>query len=157
MSLNSLTSQPSLDRRSFVRRNAIPDFSSGHAHFWERATLSRRSFLKAAGTTMAVGLALPSTVRASSQTLPNPIPGGLDLLGNGHIFHIYLPGTAPELSTITDFNGVLCAADVQGTWTGGGVVPPPNTPLLFDADMRVMTGEYVGRDGRYRQGSFVLV
>jgi hypothetical protein len=157
MSLKSLASQPLLDRQSFVRRNATPDFSSGHAHFWERAALSRRSFLKAAGTTLAVGLALPSTVRASSQTLPNPIPGGLDLLGNGQIFHFYLPGTAPELSTITDFNGVLGAADVQGTWTGDGVTPPPNTPLLFDADMRFMSGEYIGRDGRHRQGAFALV
>ncbi len=157
MSLKSLASQPLIDRQSFVRRNTTPEFPSGHAHFWERAALSRRSFLKAAGTTLAVGLALPSPVRAASQTLPNPIPGGLDLLGNGQIFHVYLPGTAPELSTITDFNGVLGAADVQGTWTGDGVTPPPNTPLLFDADIRFMSGEYIGRDGRHRQGAFVLV
>ena len=157
MTLKSLASQPLLDRHSFVRRNTTSKFSSGHAHFWERAALSRRSFLKAAGTTLAVGLALPSTVRATSQTLPNPIPGGLDLLGNGQIFHVYLPGSAPELSTITDFNGVLGAADVQGTWTGGGVIPPPNTPLLFDADIRFMSGEYIGRDGRHRQGAFAFV
>jgi len=157
MSLMSLGLQPLVDRQSLVRRNTTSGFSPGHSHFWTRAALTRRNFLKAAGTTLAAGLAIPSIARASSQTLPNPIPGGLDLLGNGHIFHIYLPGTAPELSTITDFNGVLCAADVQGTWTGDGVTPPPNTPLLFDADMRVMTGEYIGRDGRHRQGSFVLV
>jgi len=157
MSLKSLASQPLLYRNSFVRQSTTSKFSSGHAHFWERASLSRRSFLKAAGTTLAVGLALPSTVRASSQTLPNPIPGGLDLLGNGQIFHVYLPGSAPELSTITDFNGVLGAADVQGTWTGGDFTPPPNTPLVFDADMRFMSGEYIGRDGRHRQGAFALV
>jgi len=157
MSLKSLASQPLPDRQSFVSRNTTSGLSAGHSHFWARAAHTRRNFLKAAGTALAAGLAIPSIVRASAQTLPNPIPGGLDLLGNGQIFHVFLPGSAPELSTITDFNGVLCAADVQGTWTGGGVTPPPNTPLLFDADMRVMTGEYIGRDGRHRQGSFVLV
>ena len=157
MSLKSLTSQPILAPQSLVLPSTTSEFSSGHAHFWERAARSRRSFLKAAGTTLAVGLALPSSIRAGSHSLPNPIPGGLDLLGNGQIFHVYLPGTAPELSTITDFNGVLGAADVQGTWTGGGVTPPPDTPLLFDADMRFMSGEYIGRDGRHGQGTFVLV
>jgi hypothetical protein len=89
-----------------------------------------RSFLQA-GATLAAGLAIPPMLRASpEQALPNPIPGGLDLLGNGHIFHVYLPGTAPELSTITDFNGVLGATEVLGSWSGGGVTPTADTPVL---------------------------
>jgi hypothetical protein len=105
---------------------------------------------------LAAGLALPSIVRASLDSLPNPIPGGLDLLGNGHIFHVFLPG-ASELSTITDFNGVLGATEVLGTWSGGGAVPPAGQPLVFDADMRFMAGEYIARDGRHRQGVFAFV
>src|SRR5882762_1177214 len=120
--------------------------SRGHAHFWRRASaLSRRNFLQA-GATLAAGLALPLPLRSSqAASLPNPIPGGLDLLGNGHIFHVYLPGTAPELATITDFNGVLGATDILGSWSGGGVTPPADTPLVFDADVRFMDGEYIGR------------
>jgi len=132
--------------------------SRGHAHFWRRAAaVSRRNFLQA-GATLAAGLALPLPLRASRDVaLPNPIPGGLDLLGNGHIFHVFLPGTSPELATITDFNGVLGATDVLGSWTAEGFTPPPNTPLVFDADMRFMSGEYIGRDGRHHQGNFAFV
>src|SRR2546429_1927743 len=50
-----------------------------------------------AGATLAAGLAIPPMLRASAEhSLPNPIPGGLDLLGNGHIFHVYLPGRSEE-------------------------------------------------------------
>lgn len=132
--------------------------SCGHSHFWRRAAaVSRRNFLQA-GATLAAGLALPLPLRASSDaSLPNHIPGGLDILGNGTIFHFFLPGTSPELATITDFNGVLAATDVLGTWTAEGFTPPPDTPLPFDADMRFMSGEYIGRDGRHHQGNFAFV
>jgi hypothetical protein len=132
--------------------------SRGHSHFWRRAAVvSRRNFLQA-GAALAAGLAIPLTLPASPEVaLPNPIPGGLDLLGNGHTFHVFLPGTSPELATITDFNGALGATDVLGSWIGEGVKPPPNTPLIFDADMRFMSGEYIGRDGRHHQGSFAFV
>ncbi len=132
--------------------------SRGHAHFWRRAAaVSRRNFLQA-GAALAAGLALPLPLRASPDVaLPNPIPGGLDLLGNGKIFHVFLPGTSPELATITDFNGVLGATDVLGSWAAEGFTPPPNTPLIFDADMRFMSGEYIGRDARHHQGTFAFV
>ena len=78
-------------------------------------------------------------------------------LGNGQIFHVYLPGTAPELATITDFNGVLAATEILGSWSGGGVTPPADTPLVFDADVRFMDGEYIGRDSRHHQGTFAFV
>jgi hypothetical protein len=143
------------DLQRYIRRGTT---SRGHDHFWQRArAFSRRNFLQA-GATLAAGLAVPLTLPASPQVaLPNPIPGGLDLLSNGHIFHVFLPGTSPELATITDFNGVLGAADVLGSWTGEGVTPPPNTPLIFDSDMRFMSGEYIGRDGKHHQGTFAFV
>src|SRR5438874_2361446 len=109
MSLQLLASQPTLERQQMDRQSKPLQRAFGHAHFWERAAHSRRGFLQAVAT-LAAGLAIPPMLRASVEhPLPNPIPGGLDLLGNGHIFHVYLPGTAPELATITDFNGVLGA------------------------------------------------
>src|SRR6266478_9776661 len=158
MGLRLLAASPILDRQQLVRERKPLGRGHGHAHFWQRAAAhSRRGFLQA-GATLAAGLAIPSMLRASVEhPLPNPIPGGLDLLGNGHIFHVYLPGTSPELATITDFNGVLGATDVLGSWTAEGFTPPPNTPLIFDADMRFMSGEYIGRDGRHHQGNFAFV
>ena|SRR6266567_2646046 len=139
-------------------RKEAPGKRHGHAHFWQRAAAhSRRGFLQA-GATLAAGLAIPSTLRASVEhSLPNPIPGGLDLLGNGHIFHVYLPGTSPELATVTDFNGVLGATEILGDWSGGGVTATADTPLVFDADVRFMDGEYIGRDGHHDQGTFAFV
>ena len=149
MSLRLLASQPILERQQMGLQSKPLERAFGHAHFWERAAHSRRGFLQA-GATLGAGLAIPRMLHASGvQALPNPIPGGLDLLGNGQIFHVYLPGTAPELSTITDFNGVLGATEVLGNWSGGGVTPPADTPLVFDADIRFMDGEYIGRDGRF--------
>jgi len=143
------------DLQRCLRRDTA---SPGHSHFWRRAAeVSRRNFLQA-GAALAAGLAVPRGLRASPEiALPNPIPGGLDLLGNGQIFHVFLPGTSPELATITDFNGAMGATDVLGSWTGEGVTPPPNTPLIFDADIRFMSGEYIGRDARHHQGAFAFV
>lgn len=77
-------------------------------------------------------------------------------MGNGHIFHVYLPGTSPELATITDFNGVLGATEILGSRSGGGVTPPADTPLAFEGDVRFMDGEYIARDGRNHQGTFAF-
>jgi hypothetical protein len=53
------------------------------------------------------------------------------------------------MSSITDFNGVVGAAETQGTANRGA--------FNFDADMRFMQGLYVGTDGRLRQGSFGFI
>ena len=157
MSLRLLASRPIQDRQQLVRQKNLSGRSFGHAHFWERAAKSRRGFIQA-GAALAAGLAVAPVLRGSApKPLPKPIPGGLDLLGNGNIFHVYLPGTAPELSTIGDFNGVLGATEILGSWSGGGVTPPPDTPLVFDADVRFMAGEYIGRDGTNHQGTFAFV
>jgi len=164
MGLRLLAASPVLARQQLVHRQQPVQQrrtlgrTGGHAHFWQRAAAnSRRTFLQA-GATLAAGLAIPPMLHASVEhPLPNPIPGGLDLLGNGHIFHVYLPGTSPELATITDFNGVLGATEILGSWSGGGVTPPADTPLVFDGDVRFMDGEYIGRDGRNHQGAFAFV
>jgi hypothetical protein len=59
-------------------------------------------------------------------------------------------------SSITDFNGFIGVADVQGTGTGHNPDGTTET-LLFDTDMRFMSGVYIGRDGRVHQGTFGFV
>ena len=140
-----------------------PPLFRGHSHFWKRA-MSRRNF---AGTAAAVaGLTAGARLGLSPKALaappgsadPRPIPGGIQPFGPGTpVFHVFLIGSGQEPSTITDFNGVSGVAQVDGTWSGGGVVPPPGVPLVFDTDMRFMMGEYIGLDGSHHNGGFVFV
>lgn len=129
----------------------------GHAHFWERA-LSRGRFVKvAAGTTGAILGAdlLPLLARAAppSNATPKPIPGGFTI---GDTTYHVLGGPGAEPSSITDFNGVVGIAFVMGTGTGTSTSNGSES-LLFDSDMRFMTGEYVAVDGHHYQGTFGFV
>jgi hypothetical protein len=56
-------------------------------------------------------------------------------------------------STITDFNGFIGLGD----FAGGTGKDPSNTTLYWAADIRFMDGEYIGIDGRLRQGSFAFI
>jgi len=88
--------------------------------------------------------------------VPQPIPGGLELLGPGTpLFHVFLPASGAEPSTITDFNGFVGWAAVggQGTHTTGGV----SSHLPFESDMRFLIGEYVGVDGKHHHGAFAFI
>ena len=148
-------------------RDAIPHI--GHQHFWQRA-MARRQFLRttAGMTALAVGAGLWSPAAASDDShkhgavAPNPIPLGLQL-GNlvGHpsdqLFHIYFPVFGNEVSTITDFNGYVAAAEVQGVGTGTNTDDGTTSRLTFDADMRFMQGLYVGVDGKPHHGTFGFV
>jgi hypothetical protein len=132
--------------------------SDGHSHFWERAGVSRRNFLSAAAAAAGLAAAPRSGLALSFDSSPRPIPGGIQPLGPGtELFHVFpaAPGTEP--STITDFNGVVGVAVVDGTWSGGGVTAPPGVELVFDTDMRFMKGEYVGVDGNHHHGAFIFV
>jgi hypothetical protein len=129
----------------------------GHPHFSERL-LSRGRFLRLAGGATAGALTSPLWMPALAEAAkpsaaPNPIPGGIQPFGPGtEVFHIFLPEPGNELSTITDFNGFIAAAHITGTGTGTGTLS--GIPLVFDADMRLMQGEYIGVDGRHHQGTF---
>ena len=121
-----------------------------------RTRVSRRQFLRggavAVGTLAGSGVFAASAIGASGAD-PRPIPGGFDENFNpvpsNPFIHVLPPGIGFEMSTITDFNGVVAAADIQGTANNGA--------FLFDADMRFMQGLYVGTDGRLRQGSFGFI
>lgn len=127
----------------------------GHAHFWQRA-LSRRQVL-AAGAGGAAAAALlgsrlwvPELAHATAPVPADPTPIPLTL----GPFHVQLLGPGHEPSTITNFNGFVGVADVQGTGTGAG---PGGGALLFDTDMRFMTGEYIGVDGKQYHSTFGFV
>lgn len=129
----------------------------GHRHFWNRA-LSRRQFLgttaAATGVVVAAPLWMPALADASSID-PTPIPE--TLFGAATPFHVQLPGPNVELSAITDFNGVLGVAAVSGTGMGTDTSTGAHRPLVFDADMRFMQGQYIGMDGQNHEGTFVFV
>jgi hypothetical protein len=133
-----------------LRRPASFAGYPGHAHFWERA-VSRRNFVSASG--LAGLLTVAGAVDASPGSEPRPIPGGFQGPG-GELFHVFFFGPGAEPSTITDFNGSVGVAAVQGPWSGG---PPATPPRVFDTDMRFMDGEYVGKDGKQHHGAFVFI
>jgi hypothetical protein len=117
--------------------------------------------LTAAGASAAVATApfwLPDVAAAAPGGRdPKPIPGGTDLLflitGNhGPTFHIFFPAFGQEVSTITDFNGFVAAAEMHGSGTAND-----GTRLTFDADMRFMDGLYTDVAGRTTPGTFGFI
>lgn len=136
--------------------------SHGHAHFWERA-LSRRRFVRDAlgGTALAASgsLLLPAAAGAHAPVPPTaeprPIPGGLEIAGQ--TFHVQFPYFGQEVSTITDFDGLVAAAEMQGSGTATNTATGETSRLIFDADMRVMQGNYIGLDGNPHTGTFGFI
>ena len=128
----------------------------GHAHFWQRALSRRQVIVAGAGGAVATaavlssGLWAPRLAHASAPVPADPRPIPLTL----GPFHVQLLGPGQEPSSITDFNGFVGVADVQGTGTGTG---PGAGTLLFDTDMRFMSGEYVGVDGKHYHSTFGFV
>ncbi len=140
---------PFKDRQSHV----------GHDHFWARAE-SRRQFLgRAAGATVAgavltSGLVMPHLALADDEgsvVMPQPIPGGF-VTQFGPISHHFRPARGIEVSTITDFNGFVGVAEIQGAGTAGD-----GTRLTFGMDNRFMVGEYIGVDGQVHRGAFAEI
>jgi hypothetical protein len=153
-----------------------PPGYTGHPHFWQRA-LSRRQFVRTAAGSIAMmvgsGLWIPMQVAADPSSgvddrnpggnaNPKPIPGGTDLFtllgqGPGPTFHFFFPAFRQEVSTVTDFDGVVAAADIQGSGTARHTATQKKTKLYFDADMRFMDGLYVAMDGRPRRQTFGFI
>jgi len=136
----------------------------GHAHFWERAMLSRRQFITtsvgATGAVLSSGLWLPAVAYAgeNDHVAPRPIPGGTQFLGPGtEVFHVFGPVHGVEQSTIFDFKGFVGVAHIRGTGTGTDTGTGTTTTLLFDVDNRFMKGVYVGVDGKKHQGTFGFI
>jgi hypothetical protein len=88
---------------------------------------------------------------------PRPIP--FDLFGGQGpaVAHVDLPYYGNELATMTDFRGFVAAAEIQGSGVGTDTATGASTTYTYDADMRVMDGNYVGEDGRLHRGLFGFV
>jgi hypothetical protein len=140
------------------RRAGMPVW--GHA-------LSRRHFLRsAAGAAgLVLGANLLSARAASDCPDPSPIPGGIDFLGNGAVFHVQAPGypdsgfspATNDAAVIKDFNGAIGLAYVRGAGTHTDKTTGVQSYLPFEVDLRFMKGEYVGVDGKRHHGAFALV
>jgi hypothetical protein len=136
----------------------------GHTHFWERAMLSRRQFIRtsvgATGAVLSSGLWLPAVAHAheNDHVAPRPIPGGTQFLGPGtELFHVFEPVHGLEPITIFDFKGFVGVAHIQGTGTGTDTRTGKTTPLVYDVDNRFMKGVYVGVDGKKHTGTFGFI
>jgi hypothetical protein len=135
--------------------------SEAGGRFLERAAergVSRAQFVKRSAVAAVAGAGLLRAGRAfgASGFDPSPIPGGFDenfnIVPSGAFIHVLPPAIGFEMATITDFRGVIAAAEIQGTAQG-----TDGTPYTFDTDMRLMQGTYVGMDGRQYQGSFGFI
>jgi hypothetical protein len=105
-----------------------------------------------AGAAVGAGL-LPASVLAGKPSVnrtPKPTTQQLTLGGLTFSLSFFGPGVDP--SSITDFNGFVGVADVQGTGTTN-----TGETLLFDTDMRFMSGVYVGVDGAVHKGAFGFI
>jgi hypothetical protein len=128
----------------------------GAAGRYSRRQVLRRSAV-ALGGVAGLGVLDPTAAFGGGTADPRPIPGGLSLMTgnfdptNGDL-HFFLPGIGFEMSTITDFVGVVGGSETRGTAQGSD-----GTPYVFDCDMRFMEGLYVGLDGRPHFGSFGFI
>jgi hypothetical protein len=140
----------------------------GHRHFWQRAR-SRRQFVQAGGLAVAGAVAnrwdrAYAQNEASDVPAPKPIQGGGFEI-EGQLLHVYdyIPGNEP--STIGDFRGLVAINHLTGEGTvtrggpNGGLATPTTTGdrLVYDTDMRIMKGQYIGEDGQQREGTFGFV
>jgi hypothetical protein len=124
------------------------------------ATVSRRQLLRtgavAIGGLAGGGLVDPSSVLAGATSAPRPIPGGFDKsfkpVPSHPLIHVLSPGIGSEMSTITDFHGVVAGSEIRGRAHGSD-----GSTLDFDTDMRFMQGTYVGLDKRAHRATFGFV
>src|SRR5262245_35003817 len=123
--------------------------------------LTRRAFLgSTAGATGAIlgsSLLQPAAALAGNphtDSTPNPTTNTFSVSGLDFSLTFFGPGLDP--SSITDFNGFVGVADVLGTGTATNPDGSKET-LLFDTDMRFMSGSYVGKDGKVYHGAFGFV
>jgi len=121
----------------------------GHRH-----APSRRQFLAAGAGLGAAGFLGTQVIGAGPALAarragdPRPIPGGIQPFGPGtEVFHLFPPG-AGEPNSITDFNGFVGVANIDGAGAGD------HAGLSFDVDIRFITGEYMALDGRHFEATF---
>jgi len=143
-----------------------PGRRAGMSQLYERAVvapISRRQFVRR-GAVAVAGIATldllgasPAFAKKTPTAAPKPIPGGFklptfELSPDAGDIHVLPPAPGLEMSTITDFNGQIAAAEIQG-----GAVGSDGSSFAFDTDMRVMQGEYIGEDGQHHNATFGFI
>jgi hypothetical protein len=108
-----------------------------------------------AGAAVGAGL-FPATALAGKPANSAPKPTAQQVSLNGVTFSLAFFGPGIDPSSIGDFNGFVGVADVQGTGTATNPDGSTET-LLYDTDMRLMSGVYVGQDGAVHKGTFGFV
>jgi hypothetical protein len=108
-----------------------------------------------AGAAVGAGLLPVNALAGQPSTDLTPKPTTQQVTIGGVTFSLAFFGPGVDPSSITDFNGFVGVADVQGTGTGTG--PDGTETLLFDTDMRFMSGVYVGVDGAVHKGTFGFI
>ena len=134
-----------------------------HRNRKARLPVSRRRFIQTGLGTLAAGavvgrqLLRPATAYAAG-TDPLPVPGS-PLMAPFHVWApIFVDSIDAEPASITNFNGVVAIAYLNGSVTRTNLKTGAVDVLPFlDADMRFMQGVYRGVDGRPRQGTFGFV
>jgi hypothetical protein len=126
------------------------------------AGFSRRNFLRAAGS--VPGMLLLATRRSTAAAAgcdPAPIAEELILAPGLPGVHVQLPGVVTpantDPSTITDFNGHVGFAIVDGTGLRTDLNTGAQAIMPFEVDLRFMEGEFIGTDGRHCHGAFALI
>ena len=130
------------------------------------APLSRRSFFgraAVAGGAALLGSSIPGKVWAQDEGLsglcdfPVPIPHVQAIPGGAHFFFPAPVSTGADPSVIFNFKGFIGQADLNLTGTGTDLETGETAPYKFHADIRFMTGEFVGTDQVERHASFAFV
>ena len=131
--------------------------------------VSRRRFLGAsaagAAAVSAAGAGIfgrnSATAASPGIGLVVPIPYGLDFFGNGRVFHVEappIPGFGDDPATVYNFNGATALGYIDGQVERRSRKTGTVELLPFIAsDMRFMQGEFRGRDGKVRSGTFGFV
>jgi hypothetical protein len=137
---------------------AIPPPERSVSHHVRHA-LSRRSFMGSmagvAGAALGTGL-FPVNALAAKPLNSTPKPTAQRTTLNGVTFALSFFGPGVDPSSIGDFNGFVGVADVRGTGTATNPDGSTET-LLYDTDMRFMSGVYVGVDEAVHKGTFGFV
>ena len=135
------------------------------------AAVSRRGFIRrtasAVGTALGASMLLPGAALADKRrnAAPRPIPNGTQFLGPGTpVFHVMAPGypgfgnaATDDPSLITDFNGHVGLAYVQGWGTHTDKTTGQVRRLPWEVDLRFTKGVDVASDGKHRHRTFALI
>jgi hypothetical protein len=139
-----------------------PTRAASHRHVSRRNFIGTAAGLGAVGAVLGPGFSGP-TLAGPGAGEPNPIPHVTP--GPFGPLHFFFPGpvegTDPnrghDPSTITDFNGFVGVCDVAGNATGMDTTTGEEVLDNYTADLRFMSGVFVGQDGREHKGTFAFV